>query len=210
MNDEKDPQGNPWIKSAMIWAGVIIALLLFVSLFERPTTQAGSADPLRVQPIFCQQPTYHRREQTHPGSSSCPPTGHPCTYHLGAAAISRCRWHAGRRRSASCVSRCVAGDGGRSRQRRGGRRTVGVYSTEEGSNGDGGPFGGDDLDQHTTQRRRHLGIDLLGRDLVERSVGRHRLAHSEEPARDGALGDRLAELREEDVGHRISRAAPGR
>ena len=43
MNDEKDPQGNPWIKSAMIWAGVIIALLLFVSLFERPTTQAGSA-----------------------------------------------------------------------------------------------------------------------------------------------------------------------
>ena len=41
MNDEKDPQGNPWIKSAMIWAGVIIALLLFVSLFERPTTQAG-------------------------------------------------------------------------------------------------------------------------------------------------------------------------
>ena len=43
MNDEKDPQGNPWIKSAMIWAGVIIALLLFVSMFDsRSASQAGS------------------------------------------------------------------------------------------------------------------------------------------------------------------------
>lgn len=42
MNDEKDPQTNPWIKSAMIWAGVIVALLLFVSMFERPTGAAGS------------------------------------------------------------------------------------------------------------------------------------------------------------------------
>ncbi len=43
MNDEKDPQGNPWIKSAMIWAGVIIALLLFVSMFDsRSASSAGS------------------------------------------------------------------------------------------------------------------------------------------------------------------------
>ncbi|MEC9016322.1 MAG: ATP-dependent metallopeptidase FtsH/Yme1/Tma family protein, partial [Pseudomonadota bacterium] len=43
MNDEKDPQGNPWIKSAMIWAGVIVALLLFVSLFDsRTATTAGT------------------------------------------------------------------------------------------------------------------------------------------------------------------------
>ncbi|MGE4324331.1 MAG: ATP-dependent metallopeptidase FtsH/Yme1/Tma family protein, partial [Sphingobium sp.] len=43
MNDDKDPQGNPWIKSAMIWAGVIIALLLFVSMFDsRTATTAGS------------------------------------------------------------------------------------------------------------------------------------------------------------------------
>src|SRR3546814_15498319 len=34
MNDDKEPQGNPWIKSAMIWAGVIVALLLFVSIFD--------------------------------------------------------------------------------------------------------------------------------------------------------------------------------
>lgn len=43
MNDEKDPQGNPWIKSAMIWAGVIVALLLFVSMFDSRSAQnAGS------------------------------------------------------------------------------------------------------------------------------------------------------------------------
>ncbi|MDX3910046.1 MAG: ATP-dependent zinc metalloprotease FtsH [Sphingobium sp.] len=37
MNDDKEPQGNPWIKSAMIWAGVIVALLLFVSMFDSRT-----------------------------------------------------------------------------------------------------------------------------------------------------------------------------
>jgi cell division protease FtsH len=35
MNDDKEPQqGNPWIRSAMIWAGVVFALLLVVSLVE--------------------------------------------------------------------------------------------------------------------------------------------------------------------------------
>ncbi|MEZ5654311.1 MAG: ATP-dependent zinc metalloprotease FtsH [Sphingobium sp.] len=34
MNDDKEPQGNPWIKSAMIWAGVVFALLLVVSMVE--------------------------------------------------------------------------------------------------------------------------------------------------------------------------------
>ena len=33
MNDDKEPQGNPWVKSAMIWAGVIAVLLMVVSLF---------------------------------------------------------------------------------------------------------------------------------------------------------------------------------
>ncbi|MGK2911058.1 MAG: ATP-dependent zinc metalloprotease FtsH [Sphingobium sp.] len=43
MNDDKEPQGNPWIKSAMIWAGVIVALLLFVSMFDsRTATTAGT------------------------------------------------------------------------------------------------------------------------------------------------------------------------
>ncbi|MGD9809818.1 MAG: ATP-dependent zinc metalloprotease FtsH [Sphingobium sp.] len=43
MNDEKEPQGNPWIKSAMIWAGVVVALLLIVSLIEgRGATTTGT------------------------------------------------------------------------------------------------------------------------------------------------------------------------
>ncbi|AUW59819.1 cell division protein FtsH [Sphingobium sp. SCG-1] len=43
MNDDKEPQGNPWIKSAMIWAGVIVALLLFVSMFDsRTASSAGT------------------------------------------------------------------------------------------------------------------------------------------------------------------------
>jgi len=34
MNDDKEPQGNPWMKSAMIWVGVVAALLLIVSMVE--------------------------------------------------------------------------------------------------------------------------------------------------------------------------------
>ncbi|HTH29118.1 MAG TPA: ATP-dependent metallopeptidase FtsH/Yme1/Tma family protein, partial [Sphingobium sp.] len=44
MNDDKDPQINPWVKSALIWAGVILALLLFVTMFDsRTAPQAGTA-----------------------------------------------------------------------------------------------------------------------------------------------------------------------
>jgi len=43
MNDDKEPQGNPWIRSAMIWAGVVFALLLVVSMVEgRNTVAAGT------------------------------------------------------------------------------------------------------------------------------------------------------------------------
>ncbi|MEO8722105.1 MAG: ATP-dependent zinc metalloprotease FtsH, partial [Sphingobium sp.] len=43
MNDDKEPQGNPWIRSAMIWAGVLVALVLFVSMFEnRSATASGT------------------------------------------------------------------------------------------------------------------------------------------------------------------------
>ncbi|MCF8707734.1 ATP-dependent zinc metalloprotease FtsH [Rhizorhapis sp. SPR117] len=44
MNDDKEPQSNPWMKSAMIWAGVIVALLLFVSIFDsRSVSPAGDS-----------------------------------------------------------------------------------------------------------------------------------------------------------------------
>ncbi|MEO0439883.1 MAG: ATP-dependent zinc metalloprotease FtsH [Pseudomonadota bacterium] len=44
MNDEQDPKENPWMKSMLIWAGVIIALLLTVSMFGAgATAEQGTA-----------------------------------------------------------------------------------------------------------------------------------------------------------------------
>jgi cell division protease FtsH len=34
MNDDKEPQANPWMKSLAIWVGILLALVLFVSMFE--------------------------------------------------------------------------------------------------------------------------------------------------------------------------------
>jgi cell division protease FtsH len=47
MNDNNKPQGpengggNPWMKSLLIWVGILAALALFVTLFDRPTGQAA-------------------------------------------------------------------------------------------------------------------------------------------------------------------------
>jgi cell division protease FtsH len=44
MNENKEPQGNPWIKSALILAGVFLALLMFVTLFDtKGVSQKGAA-----------------------------------------------------------------------------------------------------------------------------------------------------------------------
>ncbi len=44
MNDDKQPQSNPWIKSVMIWAGILAALAIFVSLMDgRARTTAGTS-----------------------------------------------------------------------------------------------------------------------------------------------------------------------
>ena len=42
MNDEQDPKDNPWMKSMLIWAGVIVALLLTVSMFGANTGADGA------------------------------------------------------------------------------------------------------------------------------------------------------------------------
>ena len=34
MNDDQEPKGNPWMKSMMIWAGAILAVLLVFSVFD--------------------------------------------------------------------------------------------------------------------------------------------------------------------------------
>src|SRR3546814_19747450 len=42
MQDDKEPQGNPWMKSVMIWSGILLAMLLVASMFgiaSQPTGQ---------------------------------------------------------------------------------------------------------------------------------------------------------------------------
>jgi cell division protease FtsH len=41
MNENKDPETNPWMKSLLIWLGVVIALILFVSMFDGRARQAS-------------------------------------------------------------------------------------------------------------------------------------------------------------------------
>jgi cell division protease FtsH len=44
MNDDQ-PQGNPWIKSLLVWGGIFLALLLVVSMFNTRTDPAGTLIP---------------------------------------------------------------------------------------------------------------------------------------------------------------------
>ncbi|MEI6640623.1 MAG: ATP-dependent zinc metalloprotease FtsH [Novosphingobium sp.] len=44
MNDDQ-PQGNPWIKSLLIWGGIFLALLLVVSMFNTRADPAGTMIP---------------------------------------------------------------------------------------------------------------------------------------------------------------------
>jgi len=42
MNDDKEPkQPNPWMKSLAIWMGILLALVVFVSMFESSSRTAG-------------------------------------------------------------------------------------------------------------------------------------------------------------------------
>ncbi|RKF21729.1 ATP-dependent metallopeptidase FtsH/Yme1/Tma family protein [Altericroceibacterium spongiae] len=45
MSENREPDnnnGNPWVKSLMVWGGIFLALLLVVSLFSGPQTGAGT------------------------------------------------------------------------------------------------------------------------------------------------------------------------
>src|SRR3546814_1071580 len=42
MQDDKEPQGNPWMKSVMIWSGILLAMLLVASMFGGAAQPAGS------------------------------------------------------------------------------------------------------------------------------------------------------------------------
>ena len=42
MGDEKEPQGNPWMKSLLIWVGILLALVAFVSMFDSSSRRADA------------------------------------------------------------------------------------------------------------------------------------------------------------------------
>ena len=42
MQDDKEPQGNPWMKSVMIWSGILLAMLLVASMFGGATQPTGA------------------------------------------------------------------------------------------------------------------------------------------------------------------------
>ncbi len=42
MQDDKEPQGNPWMKSVMIWSGILLAMLLVASMFGGASQGTGS------------------------------------------------------------------------------------------------------------------------------------------------------------------------
>ena len=46
MSEDKEPQGNPWMKSLVIWGGVILAVLLFASMFDSSARQARSGEQI--------------------------------------------------------------------------------------------------------------------------------------------------------------------
>src|SRR5690348_11569253 len=44
MSDNREPEGNgnPWVKSLLVWGGIFLALLLVVSMFGGPRDAAGT------------------------------------------------------------------------------------------------------------------------------------------------------------------------
>src|SRR5206468_2766877 len=81
------------------------------------------------------------------------------------------------------------------------RRFVGADDGELGADVDGVALLDEDLGEVAGLRRRHLGVDLVGRDLEERLVLADLVADRLEPLGDRPLGDGLTELGHGDVGH---------
>ena len=46
MSEDKEPQNNPWMKSLLIWVGILLGLVLFVSLFDSSARTMGGGDSI--------------------------------------------------------------------------------------------------------------------------------------------------------------------
>jgi cell division protease FtsH len=45
MQDDKEPPSNPWLKSGMIWAAILLAMIVVASMFSASTQPVGDAIP---------------------------------------------------------------------------------------------------------------------------------------------------------------------
>ncbi len=91
------------------------------------------------------------------------------------------------------------------------RRSGSRLDTEEhGADGHGLVGVDQDLGDRARHGRRHLGIDLVGRDLDERVIDGDHVAGLHEPLEHRALGDGIAHLGEGDVDQLAARPQPRR
>src|SRR5690606_31261943 len=72
------------------------------------------------------------------------------------------------------------------------RSCAAANAREDRAHLDGLVFAHHDLGEGAGEWRRNLGVDLVGGDLEQRLVGSDLVADGLEPARDGALRNRLA------------------
>ena len=122
----------------------------------------------------------------------------------GEARLARRRLGCGRR--CRLAGRCGRRLGGRSlgglRVARVGARVFGRLDHRDlGVVRNRGAFLDEDLREDARERRRHLGIDLVGDDLEQRLVLLDGVAWLLEPLADRPLGDALAELGHRHLGH---------
>ena len=116
-----------------------------------------------------------------------------CLRRRAGAARRRCRR---RRRGRGLRAPALAGAGGgrllggcRRRRRGRSRAAPEPITREEGADLDGLVLLDEDLLERAGDRRRDLGVDLVGRDLEQRLVDGDVVADRLEPAGHGALGD---------------------
>ena len=187
-----------------------------------PPAAAGPDDLGRGEPVLAEQAANGRG---HPGVRVAPGLGRRATVGGGRRPSARPsvrspgrgarRTRPGRsparggggcwaivRRAASRAA--AAASAGRGRGRRLGRPSERVGRLDDRDLGvvrDRRAFLDEDLGQGALERRRHLGVDLVGDDLEQRLVLVDMVARLLEPLPDRPLGDALAELGHRHLGH---------
>jgi hypothetical protein len=96
---------------------------------------------------------------------------------------------------------------GRSRRGRSGCRGSGAIAdnSDNGSDIDSVALGNTNLGEHSTDRRRNFGVDLVGGNLKQDLVFSNGVADCLEPLCDGSFSDGLTKLRKLNLCHGILR-----